>query len=124
MVTVGKSKKGTSFIEVLVAILIFSIVITGGSILFVSGRNQINLRERYRVGVQLASQKLEQLKAGNYEDIAVGETEEGLSLEGLSFSRSTVAEDLGSYKKVTVTVDWPHMGKDHNVSLVTLIAPK
>lgn len=124
MLTITKLKKGTSFIEVLVAIVIFSIVITGGSILFVSGRNQINLRERYRVCVQLASQKLEQLKAGNYEDIAVGEAEEGLSLEGLSFSRSAVAEDLGSYKKVTVTVHWPQMGKEHNVSLVTLLAPK
>jgi len=77
MVTIGKSKKGVALVEVIVAILIFAIVIIGGSFLFASGRNQINLRERYRVAVQLAAGKLEELKAGNYYDIEEGQTPNG-----------------------------------------------
>lgn len=124
MVSVAKSRAGTTFIEVLVAMLVFIIVVTGGFFLFFSGRNQINLRERYRVAAELASGKLEELKAGNYYDIGEGVTEEGVSVGGLSFNRSTTAEDQGLNKKVTVTVNWPQMGKDHNVELVTVIAPK
>lgn len=118
-----KSREGTSLIEVVVALLVFSIVVMGGSFLFVSGRNQITLRERYRVAVGLASQKLEELKGGSYYSIQIGETEEGLSSGGLSFTRRTVAEDLGLNKKITVSVNWPQMGKTHDVSLVTLVAP-
>lgn len=113
MVTIGKSKKGVALVEVIVAILIFAIVIIGGSFLFASGRNQINLRERYRVAVQLAAGKLEELKAGNYYDIEEGQTpsqtEESLSLEDLSYSRSIDTEDVGLYKKVKVAVHWEQM---------------
>ncbi len=124
MLTIGKSKKGTTLVEVIVAILIFTIVIIGGSFLFASGRSQINLRERYRVAVQLAAGKLEELKAGNYHDIQQGQTQESLSLEDVSYSRTIDTEDVGLYKKVEVTVHWGQTGNGHNVSLVTFIAPK
>jgi hypothetical protein len=72
----------------------------------------------------LAGQKLEELKAGDFDAIATGEVTESISLEDLSYSRSTVTEDLGLYKKVVVTVNWGPVGMERNVSLVTLIAPK
>jgi len=56
-----------------------------------------------------------------------GETTDSLSLEDLSYlSRSTEikTEDGGLYKKVRVTVYWGRTGNEHNVSLVTFIAPK
>ncbi len=86
--------------------------------------NQINLREQYRAASRLAGQKLEELKAGSYDDIATGDATDSVSLEDSSYSRSTVTEDLGSYKNVVVTVNWGPEGMEHNVSLVTLIAPK
>ena len=124
MLTIVKSKKGTSFIEVMIAVLIFATAILGGYFLCFYSRSLINVQERYRAAAHLAAQKLEELKAGNYYSIVAGETEEGLSSGGLSFTRRTAAEDTGLYKKVTVTVHWPQMGKDHNVSLVTFVAPK
>jgi len=124
MTIVRKSKKGTSLVEVMVAALILAIVMLGGSFFYVASTNQINLREQYRAASRLAGQKLEELKAGNYDAIATGEVTESISLENSTYSRSAVTEDLGSYKKVVVTVNWGPVGMERNVSLVTLIAPK
>ncbi len=124
MTIVRKSKKGTSLVEVMTAALILVIVILGGSYFYVASTNQINLREQYRAASRLAGQKLEELKADNYSDIATTETTESLLLENSSYSRSTITEDLGLYKKVVVTVNWGPVGMERNVSLVTLIAPK
>ena len=124
MSIVQKSKKGTSLVEVMVAVLISIIVMLGGSFFYVASTNQINIREQYRAASRLASQKLEELKAGSYSDIATSETKESLFLENSSYSRTIVTEDLGLYKKVVVTVSWGPAGMERNVSLVTLIAPK
>jgi Tfp pilus assembly protein PilV len=120
-----KSKKGTSLVEVMVAVLILTIVMIGGSFFNVASSSQINLRKQYRAAARLAAQKLEELKAGNYDAIAIGEAKDSISLEKSSlYSRSIVTEDLGLYKQVRVTVHWGQVGKENNVSLVTLIAPK
>ncbi len=119
-----KSRKGTSLIEVMTAVLISTIVILGGSFFYVASTNQINIREQHRAACRLAGQKFEELKAGDFDAIATGEVTESISLEDLSYSRSTVTEDLGLYKKVIVTVNWGPVGREHNASLVTLIAPK
>jgi len=124
MSIIRKSKKGTSLVEVMAAVLILTIVILGGSFFYVASTNQINLREQYRAASQLASQKLEELKAGSYYAIETGEANDSVSLEDSSYSRNTITEDLGLYKKVTVTVNWGAGVKQRNVSLVTLIAPK
>ena len=124
MTITRKSKKGTSLVEVMTAALILTIVVLGGSFFYVASTNQINLREQYRAASRLAGQKLEELKAGSYDDAAIGEVEDSLTLENSTYSRSAVTEDLGSYKKVVVTVNWGPVGMERNVSLVTLIAPK
>jgi len=120
----GKFAPAVTLIEVIAAVSISTIVILGSSFLFVASSNQINLRERYRAASRLASQKLEELKAGRYDDIATGEVNDSVSLEDSSYSRSTITEDLGLYKKVTVTVNWGAGVKQRNVSLATLVAPK
>jgi hypothetical protein len=71
----------------------------------------------------LAAQKLEELKAGPYGSIVAGDTGENLSLEDLSYTRSTHTVNAGLYKEVTVTVSWGPTGNAHNVSMVTCIAP-
>ncbi len=124
MTIVRKSKKGTSLVEVIVAALILAIVMLGGSFFYVASTNQINLREQYRAASRLASQKLEELKAASYDAVTIGDLKDGLTLENSTYSRSVVTEDLGLYKKVTVTVNWGPVGMGRNVSLVTLIAPK
>jgi Tfp pilus assembly protein PilV len=124
MSIVRKSKKGTSLVEVMMAVLISTIVILGGSFFLVASTNQINLREQYRAASRLAGQKLEELKARNYDAVTIGEVKDSLTLENSTYSQSVVTEDLGSYKKIVVTVNWGPVGMERNISLVTLIAPK
>jgi Tfp pilus assembly protein PilV len=117
-----KSAAALTLIEVMVSVLIVTIVIIGGSFLFVTGRSQISTQKHYRVATQLAAQKLEELKAGNYNDV-VTEEPNAVPLEDVSYNRSVLAEDLGSYKRVTVTIIWGP-SNEHSVDLVTCIAPK
>ena len=124
MPNILKSKKGTSLIEVMVAMLILTIVLLGGGFSYVYGRSQIHLRKHYRAAGQLAAQELEELKADNYYDIEAGETQNNIYLEDLSYNRAIKTEDLDLYKKVYVDVYWQERGKQHNVSLTTFIAPK
>jgi len=121
---IRKSKKGVSLIEVMIAVLITAIVMLGGSMFFASSTGQINLREQYRAASRLASQKLEELKAVDYDTVAEGEVKDSVTLESSSYNRSVVTKDLGSYKEVTVTVTWGPAGRQQNINLVTFIAPK
>jgi len=113
-----------SLIEMVVAMLILSILIIGAHYHFVYGRGQIALRRNYRAALLLAAQKLEGLKACNYNDITVSKTQETLALGEYSCNRSTDVNDVSLYKKINVQIDWNQMGRDHNVSLDTFIAPK
>ena len=123
MGNIPKSPKGIALVEIAVAILIFTLVIIGAYSSYVYARKQIGLRKHYRVAVQLAAQKLEELKAAGYNDIEEGGTVENTSLEGFSYSRNTNTEDVGLYKKIQVNVNWQQMGRVHNVNLATFIAP-
>ena len=117
-----KSGKGVSLIEVMIAVFISAIVMLGGSFFFVASTGQINLREQYRAASRLASQKLEELKAVDYDTVAEGEVTDSVKLENSSYSRKVTTKDLGSYKQVTVTISWGTKG--NSVSLDTFIAPK
>ena len=120
----SKSNRGFGLIEVVVATLILLIVIVGGSLCFFHARNQIHVRKQSRAAVQLTSQKLEELRADNYDDIAEGDTVEKLFLDDLACRQSTEILVVDDYKKVKVTTSWQHRGMPHDVSLVTFIVPK
>ena len=124
MLAAIKFKKGMSLIEVMFALLILLIVIIGNSYLFAYGKGQISLRENYRSALQLACQKLEQIKANDYYNIEEGEFSEKLSVGKLNCTLSTLTLDRGSYKNVRTVVCWTQGGTPHNVSLVTLIVPE
>ena len=118
-----KPKKGVSLVEVIIAVLVSAIVMLGGSFFFAASTGQINLREQYRAASRLASQKIEELKAVEYDNVAEGEVKDSVTLENSSYNRSVVTKDIGSYKQVTVTVSWGTSG-NNSVSLDTYIAPK
>jgi len=120
--TVRKSQKGISLVEIMLAISILVIIVLGGATLFAYGAGQISQSKHARVAVQLANQKLEGLRADNNISIEIpnGETIESISLEDVSYEQTTTIEDLGSYKKVEVIVNWLQMGRQHNVNMATL----
>jgi Tfp pilus assembly protein PilV len=118
------SQQGMTLIEAMFAILILLIVIIGSSYLFAYGKGQVSLRENYRSALELACQKLEQIKADDYDNIQQGETNENLSLGSLPCTVSTQVQDSNSYKNITTIVCWTQMGEQHDISLVTSIAPE
>ena len=118
-----RTNKGISLIEVMLAISILAIVVLGTAFFSFHTSGQVGLGKQYRAALQLASQKMEQLRADNEIglDITEGETSEDVSSGDLSYTRTTVIEDSGLNKEVTVTVSWTQMSKERNVSLVSLI---
>jgi len=121
-----KYKRGTSLIEIMVAIVVLAMIIIGGSALFSYSRGQIQLQKYSRMAVQLAAQKLEELKAGNYNDIAAdsNDIKEDIALDDFLCTRSTLIVDTGLYKQVAVVVQWGSDNQKYEVSLNTFIAPK
>ncbi len=118
-----KSMAAFTLVEIMTAILIVAIVAAGGSYLFITGKNQVSLQKHYRVATQLAAQRLEELKAGSYYDIAAGDDSNSITLEKVSYTRNIHTVAVGTYKEITVTVSWQQGHLARNVSLVTLIAP-
>lgn len=119
-------RKGTSLIEVMLAISVLAIVVLGTAFFSFYTSGRINIGKQQRAALQLASQKLEQLRADNEIgiDITDGETSEEVSSGDLFYTRTTVIEDDGLCKEVNVTVRWSQMGKEREISLVSLIVKK
>jgi len=80
-----KSEDGFSLIEVLIALLILVIVILGGGLYFFYGRLGINREGYRRAALELSSQRLEELKAAIWNDIA---PQSGQTADGYTFNPS------------------------------------
>lgn len=116
------SENGFSLIEVLIALVILVIVILGGSLYFFYGRLGIKREEYRRVALELASQRLEELKAGDYGAIPDNE-ETTVNLSSETFTTKVISTEEDGYKKIAVTVSWGDNPDNNKVELVTLIAP-
>lgn len=144
-------RKGVTLVEVALAIVIMIISLLGVSSAYVSGKRQIIKQAQYQLAVNLASEKLEEIKAQGYFATEVDEAEdayfdegdeeltdeeddnrEKLSLYGLPCFRQTMVELTAETtpdvpnpcKKVTVTVKWTGLAEDpHEVKLITYIGP-
>jgi len=125
------ARPGMTIIEVMLAALILVIAIIGTSSSYVLARRLVVKQQHSRAAVQFASQKLEQLKAAGYDNVAVGQNEETLSVERQSYLRRTqviltaqpTTEVPKPCKKVTVTVVWSYIAGQNESCLVTYIGP-
>ena len=97
------NNKGTTLIEVMLALLIIALVILGGGMFFFYGRVNIMREAHRRAALLVASQRLEALKAANWGDIALSP----LSDEPyyITYSESSGWFLNLSETKETVTVD-------------------
>jgi Tfp pilus assembly protein PilV len=135
--TEKRFRRGVTLVELTVAILVMIISLLGVSSAYVSGRKQIIKQSQYQEAVDLACEKLEDIKAHGYSDLKVDEEneqdlDEDISLLGLTYTRHTSTEltaepsaDVPNpCKKVTVTVQWTGQASDtHEVELITYIGP-
>lgn len=123
---------GSTLIEVMLAIAILIIAVFGTSSMFVTGRKQIVGQEHYRAAANLASQKIEEIKAIAYADVNEMEDDEELEMYGWTYQRHTEIEITATptaelpkpCKKVTVNIGWTGSAGDaHAVKLVTYLGP-
>jgi hypothetical protein len=110
----------------MLAVSVLAIVVLGTAFFSFHTSGQVGLGKQHRAALQLANQKIEQLRADNEIGVEItdGQTSEEVSSGDLSYTRTTVIEDDGLCKEVTVMVSWSQMGKDRNVSLVSLLVEK
>jgi type II secretory pathway pseudopilin PulG len=125
-------RTGSALIELMLAITILIIVLLGTSTSYVSGRRQIVSQQHYQAAAELASQKLEEIKAVGYSGLAEGEQDEELPLYGRTYHRNTKIELTGvpsvdvpkPCKKVAVTITWAGMAQEpHEAKIVTYVGP-
>ncbi|MGA2093294.1 MAG: prepilin-type N-terminal cleavage/methylation domain-containing protein [Sedimentisphaerales bacterium] len=125
-------RRGSTLIEVMLAIAILIIAIFGTSSTFVTGRKFIVSQQHYQAAAHLASQKIEQIKANAYTDVNEMVSDEQVSMYGCNYTRNTQIQLTATptanvpkpCKKVTVTIGWTGSAEDaHQVKLVTYIGP-
>jgi len=145
------AEKGTTLIEVMLALLIIALVILGGGMFFFYGRLNIIREAHRRAALLVASQRLEALKAADYSNIALeppsdqpyyithssdwnlnlSETKETVTVgnpssgEMLTEAQYMDDDDVdGSYDylKITVVVEWSDPASNR-VSLTSLVGP-
>ena len=114
-------QKGMTLVEVMVAMIIFVIGMVGGLTYFLYGRGHISQSQHRRGALQLASQKIEELKATDYSSIT--DDSDNITVDGTSYSRVWDESTVGDYKEITVTVSW-NQGGTQEVELVSIIADK
>jgi len=113
-------KKAFTIIEFLLAFVIISIALIGGSAFFYANAKNIVHSDITRLATWKAIEKIETLKAADYSQIPVGTTTENIAIGNTQAQRITiVTEDTSvSLKTVNVQVVW----NNNNISLSTMIA--
>ncbi len=120
------AERGSSLLEVMIAVLIVSIVSVAMSVFFARGRFMFDQEERKRVGTLIAQQALEQAKAMNYAD--VGAWSDTLIVANITYDLAVSvqtgapAADMKTVRAVTTWQVRPSV--DRSVSLVTLLYDK
>ena len=145
------NNRGTTLVEVMIALLIIALVILGGGMFFFYGRLNI-VRESYRrAALLVASQRLEALKAADWDVIAhnplsyepyyithssdwaltLSETKETITMDNLSDAQMLTEaqymdddgmDDSYDYLKITIVVEWSD-NITNKVSLTSLVGP-
>lgn len=145
------NNRGTTLVEVMLALLIIALVILGGGMFFFYGRVNIMREAHRRAALLVASQRLEALKAADWDDIAhnplsyepyyithgsnwalyLSETKETVTVDNLSDAQMLTEaqymdddgmDDSYDYLKIMVRVEWSDPASNR-VSLTSLVGP-
>lgn len=115
--------KGFSLIEVMVASLILSLIVAGMFGIFVTGKGFV-IRAGHKTGaINLARQRMEEVKSWDYSSLTEGDYEDSPGIGGtISATRTLVIGSVVEGKRVEVTLEWTVAGVTRTEEIVTLIA--
>jgi len=113
---------GFTLLEILIALIIFSIGILALTSLSVTATRTGSYGSRMTEAVTFAQDKLEELKANSWEKIVSG-GDQKTGPTGINYIRNwkVLEKETRNLKTVSVTIDWKHRA-DHSISLFTVIS--
>lgn len=120
------AERGSSLLEVMIAVLIVSIVSVAMSVFFARGRFMFDQEEHKRVGTLIAQQALERAKGMNYADVAAWS--DTLIVANITYDLAVSvqtgapAADMKTVRAVTTWQVRPTV--ERSVSLATLLYDK
>jgi type II secretory pathway pseudopilin PulG len=123
-----KREEGLTYIEVLVTMVIFGVVLITLLSCFLHGFNVLSRMRRTAIATQSIQKELELIRNLSFTDILTLDssfTNESLSLLESSSGAVNIEDSLGDdIKKLTVSVFWSYQGKQMRKDVVTYITRK
>jgi len=117
-----KKAAGFTLIEILVALVIFSISILAFAGLTVTATRTGSYGGRMTEAVTFAQDKLEELKLNSWDNIVSGADQE-IGPTGINYARKwkVLEKETRNLKTVSITIDWNDR-VDHTIFLFTVIS--
>ena len=117
-----RKSSGFTLIEILVALVIFSISVLAFAGLTVTATKTGAYGGRMTEAVTFAQDKLEELKANSWENIVSGGDQE-TGPTGINYTRNwkVLEKETRNLKTVSITIDWNDR-VDHSISFFTVIS--
>ncbi len=117
----SRKSSGFTLIEILIALVIFTISIVAFAGLTVTATRSGSYGGRMTEAVTLAQDKLEELKANSWEKIVSG-GDQKTGATGINYTRNWNVLETGNrnLKTVSIKIDWKDR-VDHSISFITVI---
>ena len=117
----SRKSSGFTLIEILIALVIFTISIVAFAGLTVTATRSSSYGGRMTEAVTLAQDKLEELKANSWEKIVSG-GDQKTGATGINYTRNWNVLETGNrnLKTVSIKIDWKDR-VDHSISFITVI---
>ncbi len=117
-----KKSNGFSLIEVLIALVIFSISLLALASLMGTATMNSSFGGRMTEAATFAQDKLEEFKANAWENIVSG-GDQKTGPTGINYARNwrVVERETGNLKTVSLTINWKDR-VDHSITLFTVIS--
>jgi prepilin-type N-terminal cleavage/methylation domain-containing protein len=135
----GVDESGFTMVELVMAMLIFGLVITGLTAMMSTSLNLTRGNRDRSVGANLASQEMDIIRTTDFAALAIGVTTSTEAVAGITYTitrttkwvtQSGVSGTCGAtagstlrYLSIVVAVSWPNMGGIVPVSSATILAP-
>jgi type II secretion system protein I len=117
-----KKSAGFTLLEILIALIIFSIGLLALTSLTVTATRTGSYGGRMTEAVTFAQDKLEELKTNSWDNIVSG-ADQKTGPTGVNYTRNwkVLEKETQNLKTVSITIDW-NDGVDHSISFFTVIS--